>query len=346
MFITAVRKRFSIALLLTLFILACNFPLPVFHLFQPSPTPTSTPTPTPTPSPTPIPYPPVLNQPVTSGLEVKDLVYCTNDIPIRMDLYFPMVLQDAAPALLYVHGGGWIGGDRNNSLGLEDIPALTEAGYLVANVDYRRSIKYPFPSMVADVKCAVRFLRAHAAELHLDPDRIGAWGSSAGGHIVSLLGLADAGVGWDKGEYAEQSSRIQAVVDIFGPTDLTDPDYREKFEEKGDLLFEVMNPSLEMLAWASPVTYVSADDPPFLIIHGDSDRVVKLKQSNLLFERLLASGVPVELLIVQHADHNFVPVGGVMDPTRQGITRQILSFFNRILGMGSIHNGYQTPAAQ
>ncbi len=175
-------------------------------------------------------------------------------------------------------------------------------------------------------------LRAHAAELHIDPERIGAWGSSVGGHIVSLVGLADPSAGWDVGEYLEQSSRLQAVVDMFGPTDLTDPDYQRKFEQKGYLLFDVMDPSLELLAWASPVTYVSADDPPFLIIHGDSDKVVMVKQSKRLHELLLAFGVPAELLIVQHANHNFVPMGDVMDPTREGITHRMLEFFNRVFG--------------
>lgn len=338
MLIKIMRKKYLVPILMILPLLACYFPLPVLHLAPPTPLATVTPTPTP------IPYPPVLQEPVTAGLQVKNLVYCTNEVPVKMDLYFPAVLQEAAPALLYIHGGGWIGGDRNNSLGLEDMPALTAAGYLVANVDYRRSVKYPFPAMVADVKCAVRFLRAHAAELHIDPDRIGAWGSSAGGHIVSLLGLVDSSMGWDAGEYSEQSSRIQAVVDIFGPTDLTDPEYQRKFERKGYLLFDVMEPSLEMLAWASPITYVSADDPPFLIIHGDSDNVVKLEQSQLLYERLLSFGVPAQLLIVQHAGHNFVSVGEEMMPSREDITLLILHFFNGIFKPES--NASMEPASR
>ena len=332
MVILSMRRKYLPIWAILLVILACNFPGASLPVFRPTRTPTPTVTPSPTPTPTPIPYPPVLNQPVTAGLEVRNLVYCTNDVPVKMDLYFPQVVVDAAPALLYVHGGGWVIGDRETALGLEDVPALTAAGYLVANVDYRRSVKYPFPAMVEDVKCAVRFLRAHAAELHIDPERIGAWGSSAGGHIVSLVGLADASAGWDVGEYLEQSSRLQAVVDMFGPTDLTDPDYQRKFEQKGYLLFDVMDPSLELLAWASPVTYVSADDPPFLIIHGDSDKVVMVKQSKRLHELLLAFGVPAELLIVQHANHNFVPMGDVMNPTREGITQRMLEFFNRVFG--------------
>jgi acetyl esterase/lipase len=333
MFMSIMKRKSWPLWVMLLVIPACNFPAGAVPIFDPTETPTPTVTSSPTPTQTPIPYPPVLSQPVTAGLVVRNLVYCTNETPVKLDLYFPQTLEESTPALIYVHGGGWIVGDKDTSLGLQDVPALTGAGYLVANVDYRRSVKYPFPSMVVDVKCAVRFLRAHAAELHIDPDRIGAWGSSAGGHIVSLVGLADASAGWDTGEYSEQSSRIQAVVDMFGPTDLTDLDYQKKFKEKGYLLFDVMNPSLELLAWASPVTYVSADDPPFLIIHGDQDKVVMVKQSKLLHERLISVGVHAELLIVQNANHNFVPMGDVMNPTREGITQRILAFFNQVFMM-------------
>jgi len=333
MFIAAMKKRVPLFVLPILLALACNFPVASLPLLQPTatPTPISTPTPTSTPTKTPIPYPPVLNQPITAGLVVRDLTYCTNDIPLKMDVYFPQTLDGPAPALLYIHGGGWIGGDKDNSLGLDDVPALTAAGYLVANVDYRRAGKYPFPAMIVDAKCAVRFLRARAAEFQIDPNRIGAWGSSAGGHIVSLLGLADESAGWDAGEYGEQSSRVQAVVDMFGPTDLTDPAYQKRFAEKGYLLFDVMNPNLALLASASPVTYVSADDPPFLIIHGDQDMVVSLKQSETLYQRLISFGVPVEVLIIKHANHNFVPMGDVMIPSREGVTQRMVAFFDSVL---------------
>jgi acetyl esterase/lipase len=332
------RKIILLGLLIPI-LLACNFPissLPFFPqtatpIFTPSPTATSTPTATPTATPTPISYPPILNVPVTPGLVVHNIVYCTNDIPIKMDVYFPQTMAGPAPALLYIHGGGWIGGDKDKSVGLEDIPALTAAGYLVANVDYRRAPKYPFPAMIVDVKCAVRFLRARAAEFNIRPDRIGAWGSSAGGQIVSLLGLADASAGWDVGEYSEQSSRIQAVVDMFGPTDLTDPVYQKRFEKKGYLLFDVMDPSLFLLASASPVTYVSTNDPPFLIIHGDQDTVVAFNQSELLYQRLTLFGVPAELFIVRQSNHNFVPMGDAIIPSRAEITQRLVEFFDKFL---------------
>jgi acetyl esterase/lipase len=324
MFMVAMKKRFLPLWLILLLALACNLSSPL-PFFQPTPAPTFTPTATP------IPYPPILNQPITPGLVVRNIIYCTNNVPLKMDVYFPQALDGPTPALLYIHGGGWVVGDKDKSLGLDDIPALTAAGYLVAAVEYRRSVKYPFPAMVLDVKCAVRFLRARAAEFNVRPDRIGAWGSSAGGHIVSLLGLADESAGWDVGEYSEQSSRVQAVVDMFGPSDLTDPVYQEKFKRKGYLLFDVAAPSLELLASASPVTYVSADDPPFLIIHGDQDMVVKLGQSELLYQRLVSFGVPVEFLIVQHSNHNLVPMGDVMIPTREGITQRMVAFFDQVL---------------
>ena len=232
------KRKFLFLWLMVLVILACNFPVASLPFVQPTatstftpsstvtptftPSPTVTPTITPslTPTPTAMPYPPVLEQPIAPGLVVRDLTYCINDIPLKMDVYFPQEIGSPAPALVYVHGGGWIGGDKEKAVGLEDVPALTAAGYLVAAVDYRRPPKYPFPDMVVDVKCAVRFLRARAAEFNIRPDAIGVWGSSAGGHIASLVGLADKSMGWDTGEYSEQSSSVRVVVDMFGPTDL------------------------------------------------------------------------------------------------------------------------------
>jgi len=117
---------------------------------------------------------------------------------------------------------------------------------------------------------------------------------------------------------------------MFGPTDLTNPAYQRKFAEKGCLLFDVINPGLELLAWASLVAYVSADEPPFLIIYGDQDKGVNPRRSELLYERLLSFGVHAELVIFQNANHNFVPMGDVMNPTREEITQRMLAFFTQV----------------
>jgi acetyl esterase/lipase len=296
--------------------------------FQPAmPTPTATTTSTSTPTQ----YPPVLSVPSVLGEIERNVTYCTNDIPLKMDIYFPNTGKAPWPALLYIHGGGWVGGDKFNVHATEDISAFRNAGYFVAAMEYRLAPQYPFPDMIVDAKCAVRFLRAHAAEFKLDPNHIGAWGSSAGGHIVSLLGLAGESAGWDTGQYLEQSSRVQAVVDMFGPTDLADPSYVLPADKRSYILFNVAEPTKSMLEMASPITYVSPGDPPFLIIHGNKDEIVSVHQSEILFNRLIMFGIPAKLMIVLNAGHGLATVGGVINPSREQVTQSMITFFDYYL---------------
>ncbi len=286
----------------------------------------------PTATPTATPYPTVLAAPPTTGMDLKDVTYCTNDIPLKMDIYFPDAGSGPWPALLYFHGGIWMLGDKDKAIGLKDIPALRAAGYVVANVEYRQAPEYPFPAMIIDAKCAVRFLRAHALELNIDSNHIGAWGSSSGGHLVSLLGLASESAGWDTGEYINESSKLQAVTDMFGPTDLTDPAYTTRMEKIGYfVLFGVKDPSIDLLKSASPITYVSSSAPPFLIIQGEKDKVVDLQQSQKLYQSLQSAGVATAFVAVSNAGHNFEATGGAISPTREEITQYMVAFFDALL---------------
>ncbi len=257
----------------------------------------------------------------------QDVTYCTMDgVALTMDVYAPRNQTGATPVVVYVHGGAWMFGDKSEGTGAIMMPALLDAGFAVATVNYRLAPEFTFPAMIEDVKCAIRSLRAHANDYGIDPDRIGAWGSSAGGHLVSLLGTADASAGFDVGEYLDYPSDVQAVVDMFGPADLTTlfPEGREGMRESVFGGFDV--------ALASPVTYVSPDDPPFLILHGDADPVVPIAQSEALFARLQAAGVPVQFVRVQHAGHGFVPAGaGPISPSRTEITQRVVEFFTEHL---------------
>ena len=149
----------------------------------------------------------------------KDVTYCTmNGLPQTMDVYYPSS-GGPWPVVLYVHGGSWYQGDKAEGEGWR---GLNDSGFLVISVNYRLGdYQTKFPAMIEDVKCAVRYLRAHSAEYNLDPDNIGVIGASAGGHLVALLGTADESAGWDVGEYLEQSSKVQAVVVISGISDFT-----------------------------------------------------------------------------------------------------------------------------
>ena len=134
----------------------------------------------------------------------------------RLDVFFPEKSAKPVPLIVWIHGGAWSAGSKDRCPALP----LLEDGYAVASVTYRFSQHAVFPAQIEDCRAAVRWLRAHAAELNIDPERIGAWGSSAGGHLVALLGVAGDKTDWDKGENLDQSARVRAVVNWFGPADL------------------------------------------------------------------------------------------------------------------------------
>ncbi|MDQ3929063.1 MAG: alpha/beta hydrolase [Chloroflexota bacterium] len=272
----------------------------------------------------------------TDGItEQRNVTYCTaGGEALKMDLFLPKVENGPAPVVVYIHGGSWVGGDKYE-VGLAG-EELAKKGYVVASINYRLGPKYKWPAQIQDAKCAVRYLRASARQYNLDPDRVSAWGSSAGGHLAALLGLTDASAGFDNsGQYLNQSSRVQAVVDMFGPTDLNafDPD---KFAKGvGQSVFGVTRDqpeARELLRRASPVTYAgNSRDVPFLILHGDKDSLVPLSQSQALYDRLKAGGADAELVVVKNGEHGFRPVGGQIEPTTGQIRNLIDSFFDRTL---------------
>ncbi len=245
-----------------------------------------------------------------------------------MDLYYPANGAGPFAVTMYVHGGGWSSGDKAQGAGAIEIPELQRVGFLVVSVNYRLAPEHVFPAMIEDVKCAVRSLRAHASEYNLDPNRIGVWGGSAGGHLAALLGTADESAGFDVGEYLEYSSRVQAVVDMFGPADLTVP-FPGGYESARPVFgnFDA--------ALASPVTYVTADDPPFLILHGEKDALVPMEQSEILLAALQSVGVRAQLVRVVNANHSFKPDGGPINPSRKEIAQLVVAFFEQMLKGGA-----------
>jgi acetyl esterase/lipase len=266
---------------------------------------------------------------------VRDVTYCTvTGLDLKMDLYYPNAnIDEPLPVLVYVHGGAWFEGDKAHGAGMLDISELLSRSYIVASVNYRLGPQYPFPAQIIDVKCAIRSLRENALSLHIDPDRIGVWGSSSGGELVSLLGVTSSGAGFDIGQYSEQSSRVEAVVDEYGITDLTTPTYgfTQNFYSRHEKILQKIFGSLEIRRSASPVNYVLKGVPPFLIIHGACDQIVPLNQSELLYNRLTDAGVNAKLLVVKNSGHDFVAACGPIDPTREQITKIMADFFDRNL---------------
>jgi acetyl esterase/lipase len=265
----------------------------------------------------------------------RGVTYCTNDgVPLTMDIYFPVRSSGATtPAVLYVHGGGWEHGDATlGGVNGTIARSLVQRGILVAGVNYRLAPQYQWPAQIEDVKCAVRYLRANAQRYAIDPSEIGAWGGSAGGHRVSMLGTAGPNAGFDAGQYASQSSSLQAVVDMFGPADLTAGGWGSYATSVVQQVFGV-TPGRDnrVLAHASPVTYIAANDPPFLIFHGVDDQVVPPSQSQELAAMLQAAGDSATLIMVQNAGHGFAPSGGPINPSLDQIAVTTAEFFSQHL---------------
>jgi acetyl esterase/lipase len=239
--------------------------------------------------------------------------------PLQLDLWVPA--GDApAPLVVWVHGGGFMFGDRRHlpeTLRPNQVfDALLAAGLAVATIDYRHALEAPFPAQLHDAKAAVRYLRAHADDLGISTARIGVMGESAGGHIAALVGLTAhrADLEGTHGVVGP-SSAVDVVVDWYGPADLATmprktlpPDIAAKLPP--ELLVapeDQLTRGLEgpALADASPVTHVTPDAPPFLLVHGTTDWLVPYAQSEQLAAALVAAGVPVRLVPVDGAEHIF-----------------------------------------
>jgi acetyl esterase/lipase len=266
------------------------------------------------------------------GTVEQGVEYCTmGEAVLKMDIYYPTTKEPQWPMVMYVHPGGWNTGDTSVDTTLVDVRAFQKAGFLFTSVDYRLAPAYKFPAMIEDVKCAVRFLRAHAAKYNIDPERFGAIGPSAGGHLVSLLGVTDHTAGFDVGEYLDYSSRVQAVVDMYGVTDLTPPFTKTLFFDRMEVFgtFDDRDPIFQI---ASPVSYITSDDPPFLIFQGEFDTTVPPKQSTRLFNHLQAEEVEAELVMVKNAGHGFLPVDeNPIRPSLAEIKKETLRFFKKKL---------------
>jgi acetyl esterase/lipase len=237
---------------------------------------------------------------------------------LLLDLRIPTAAPGPTPVVVWVHGGGWSGGSRAMPARAS---ALCERGYAVASIDYRLTGTAPWPAQGQDCKGALRWLRANAATYDLDPDRFGVWGSSAGGHLVAWLGAA-GGVGTTTfgnttmelegttGGNLEQSSRVQAVVDWYGPTDLqlkkmypTSIEFEAANSPEGRLVGGPVAENPERVAMVNPISFLSPDDPPFLLMHGTVDSTVPFHQSEILYRALVNRGLSATFTPILDAGH-------------------------------------------
>jgi len=223
---------------------------------------------------------------------VKDVEYGkVGERPLLLDLYTPAKLKKAAPGLIFIHGGAWKGGNKD----MYRVYAVRYAqrGYVVVSISYRLSKEAPFPAAVEDAKCAVRWMRANSSQYKIDPDHICVLGGSAGGHLALMVGYTSEQKDLEgSGGWPGVSSKVQAVVDIYGPCDLSLPGIRDADSVRQFLGGKTYDESPELYQKASPLLQLTKDDPPTLILHGTLDSLVPVSQSDKLAERLKQVGVP------------------------------------------------------
>ena len=223
---------------------------------------------------------------------VKDVEYGkVGERPLLLDLYTPTKLKKPVPGLIFIHGGAWKGG--NKDMYRPYAARYAQRGYVVVSISYRLSKEAPFPAAVEDAKCAVRWMRANAGQYKVDPNHICVLGGSAGGHLAMMVGYSPEQKDLEgSGGWPGVSSKVQAVVDIYGPSDLTVPILRDAGSVRQFLGGKTYDEAREVYEKASPLLQLTKDDPPTLILHGTLDSLVPISQSDRLAERLKQVSVP------------------------------------------------------
>ena len=254
--------------------------------------------------------------------------------PQYLDIYVPKDAKAKLPVIVAIHGGGWTGGDKRNP----QVLPLVKDGYAIVSINYRLSQLAKFPAQIHDCKAAIRWVRANAEKYHFDADHVGVWGDSAGGHLVALLGTTanNAELEGDESNL-KYSSRVQAVCDFYGPADFltindqAPPDtaihHNAPDSPEAKLIDGAIPDNKDKATRASPVHYVTKDAAPFLIMHGDNDKLVPLAQSEQLAKALEKAGVEVKLHVVQGAGHGF--------PGHPELLPMIKAFFDKHLKPGT-----------
>ena len=257
----------------------------------------------------------------------RDVVYGdAGGRPLKLDLALPKAASDKPrPLVVFIHGGGWRNGDKAGGVS-RVVPFVATGNYVGASVGYRLSGEAIWPAQIHDCKAAIRWLRANAGKYGIDPERIGVWGSSAGGHLVNLLGTS-GDVKELEGECGspDVSSRVQCVVPFCGPANFLAP---KRFEggrspSAVDLLLGgTIEDKQDLAKQASPLTYVSRDDPPFLVVHGTADNTVPFEQAETFSAALRQAGVDVTLVKIIGGGH---AIGG------DEVMQRVKAFFEKHL---------------
>src|SRR6202011_1921695 len=242
----------------------------------------------------------------------RNLSYVTHGRPSQtLDLYVPRKAREI-PLIVWIHGGAFLFGSKEG-FPVEPVPLhLLLDGYAVASINYRLSPEAVFPAQLEDCKAALRWLRAHADEFGIDPNRIGVWGASAGGHLAALLGTTGEIRDFEVGENLGYSSRVQAVCDFFGPTDFLQMDahrlpdgqiHNAPDSPESKLVGGPIQDIPDKARRVNPITYVDKSAPPFLIVHGMPERLAPFRESQLVAGALGAAGASVTFYPVEGGGH-------------------------------------------
>ena len=247
---------------------------------------------------------------------IRDVAYAGTDDPAqRLDLFLPrdVAKTQRLPVVVFIHGGAWKQGDKKS--GLAKLAPLVASGrFAGATIEYRLTDKAVWPAQIHDCKAAIRWLRGNAKRYNLDAKHIVVWGTSAGGHLVAMLGTSGgvARLEGSLGEHVDQSSRVNGVINFFGPSDLmsmndgeTTMDHMAADSPESLLVGGPILENKDKAREASPLTYVSSDDAPFLTMHGTQDPLVPFSQSQKLHTALSEASVPSILITVEGGGHGF-----------------------------------------
>ena len=241
------------------------------------------------------------NHDVILQKETLDVAYANKSSAQKLDIFLPSTGKVPYPVLIWIHGGGWKSGDKSQFRKTINKAELLARGYAVVVINYRLSGEAKFPAQIYDVKAAIRWIKANAPVYQLNPDKIGVWGSSAGGHLSALAGTSGGVAELEDLSLGNQdySSRVHAVVDWFGPVDLLkldkmalaqgcpSSDHNSVDSAESELIGYQITKRPDLAAKANPITYISNDDPPFFIEHGLRDCTIAHRQSQLLYDNLL-----------------------------------------------------------
>jgi acetyl esterase/lipase len=216
---------------------------------------------------------------------------------LRMDIVYPQVEDKKYPCIIWICGGAWT--QMNKGAHLAYLTDLARRGFVVASVEYRLGHEAPFPGALVDIKAAVRYLRAHAKRYSINVEKFGVMGESAGGYLAAMVALAGGGE-FEQGEYLDYSSAVQAACPWYMPCDLVGLEKKEAFR----FPFFAGDPNdAQYCRYINPLTYLTPNAPPFLLLHGSEDALVPLIHSEMVYEALLANNIDARLVVLKGEGH-------------------------------------------